>query len=737
MSDKDGTIEFDVDEASYLKQINAMVSKTIDRFAQVGRAVAGVFSGGGTSVGSFNQSPAARTTKELEAQVKSSKELLKIERDKYTVQRAARFDAARRTYGEGAELDTQGRLRESMREKQRAQTRRYIGTTGSMINAGWNAATSGGSLQGGVQLGAAIASALAPELAPIIAAASNVITQAANRRDRFRENALTRFQTGGAAGVDFDEDTDVQAMHAKRIALGYDISSFSTLYNQANRKGALGGQYATSDMSNFMQSQVGLGIGSNVMNATGSAYRSGSATQGERGSDKVIGNAVGIALSEGLSRGRIGEAFDKLAAAMDDNSEAVADMSATADRLAFVGSLGPQFKGNSSASQSMDQSLKSLLQGGTPYNQMSSLVAGGFGSGASYQTAWMKGQLGLDKEGGIKTENELQASFGGWIGPYAKGNADQKNMILLQLSQLTSMSGGKLKALMDKLASKGYGHVDAAAGKSTYDRMKNVPKNALEPRAQKAAGDDQGMGVGDMTQGIYGPVGQSASSSQTNATSQAFTDKYVSKGTGSYGASRNGTAHPGVDLNFPPGSVIYSPCTGTVLFAKTGSGNEVGMGLGIKEDSTGLVYKIFHLVPSTVTVKSGSSVTKGQRLGMSSKTAFSKNVPSHVHLGIEQDGKPVDPAGATDMDSLINPDTERTITPDLGKGSPVSSSETGVGAGAGDTGSSGGGSSTVSVKVTVFDATQNGVNVKHETEKFGHQASSPATGDAPAIQRGD
>ena len=96
------------------------------------------------------------------------------------------------------------------------------------------------------------------------------------------------------------------------------------------------------------------------------------------------------------------------------------------------------------------------------------------------------------------------------------------------------------------------------------------------------------------------------------------------------------TFHYGVDLGHD-WDVIKAPVTGTVTFAgyNGGAGNEVR----IREDGTGVVYRLFH--NRALWVSTGQRVTQGQDVALMGTTGMSTGV--HCHFQIEVGGSTVEP----------------------------------------------------------------------------------------------
>ena len=95
--------------------------------------------------------------------------------------------------------------------------------------------------------------------------------------------------------------------------------------------------------------------------------------------------------------------------------------------------------------------------------------------------------------------------------------------------------------------------------------------------------------------------------------------------------------HTGIDLAAPRGSAVYSATEGTVItgFDSGGAGNFVKV---VVDRHVRILY--CHL--AEFRVRTGDSVTPGQLVGLVGATGLATG--PHVHLQVNIDGEPVDPA---------------------------------------------------------------------------------------------
>ncbi len=94
--------------------------------------------------------------------------------------------------------------------------------------------------------------------------------------------------------------------------------------------------------------------------------------------------------------------------------------------------------------------------------------------------------------------------------------------------------------------------------------------------------------------------------------------------------------HEGMDFTAPVGTDIYATGNGKVVSA----GWEQGYGNSIKIDH-GFGYETFYAHLSAIHVNVGSSVTRGQVIGLVGNTG--KSTGPHLHYEVHQKGRPVNP----------------------------------------------------------------------------------------------
>ena len=104
------------------------------------------------------------------------------------------------------------------------------------------------------------------------------------------------------------------------------------------------------------------------------------------------------------------------------------------------------------------------------------------------------------------------------------------------------------------------------------------------------------------------------------------------------GCSACSTDHQGLDFAAPTGTAVLAAMTGRVVSAGVsgGYGNQI-----LLEHADGTRTRYGHL--SRISVRPGSSVAAGQRIGDVGSTGVSTG--SHLHFEVIVGGTPVDPAG--------------------------------------------------------------------------------------------
>lgn len=527
-------------------------------------------------------------------------------------------------------------------------------TTG--VNAVGAFVNSGGSSQGTTNLIGAAGSMLLPEVAPLINAITSVVNSGFDKRDLFREAALRRFQVGGGTGIDIDEGKfNGQDFADVRKGMGFSIGQFTDLYTSASKRGVFDRESAPqSVMFDLMRGENAFGNSNSMMSMLGAAGRTGSKTS----SEEVIGAAFSAAMEEGLTKGRIGEIYDKLADAIDKNTVASTDVSATANRFLFISQLGPQFRGDTIASRDMDQTIKGLAAGSTGFTQMTSLLTAGMGAGKSYAQARLALDTGVDTVGGVSSDALVQSNYAPFVDAYANADESGKASILLQLSVLLGGSLTKHKLIMDKLSSGNIKKVDAAAGYKRFGEISNSTPSAITTqRVTPAVGQDVWrFGIGDTSSAFERPDASSSSSLTSQSSSSAFPSlqsstqssqassaqqSYGSFVTQKFGNPIPGRApHPGVDLALPPGTSVTCPVDGVIEdIRRGGTGLEVGDAIHIRA-SDGVLWKIYHIDPNTFSsgLRVGQRITKGTPLGRTYSIQFwqgpnGQRVRTHLHVG--------------------------------------------------------------------------------------------------------
>lgn len=463
--------------------------------------------------------------------------------------------------------------------------RRYRGrgfqVAGSLIGATGSFMMGGGSTQSGLQFGNAIASAIAPEIAPILNAITGAAIGALDIDDRVKEAGLRGYQVAGAEGANQFIDPN-NLTNATRNNLGFSAERFSAIQVALAKQ-----QGDTSGIDQIMRGENEYGLGREMINLQSAGIRSGSAGfgKGQTNINDLFGASMALTIGEGLGRGRMGEVMQQLTAAINSNTRASTDISATTDRLAFVSGLGTQYRGNTSAAQEADAAIKGLGQGATPYTQYTMLRAAGMGQGKSYAEAWLTAQKGVDTVGGVSSKALIQANFGQWVQRYAHGSESEKASIVMLISRQTGMNGAHVEAILKELAV-GMPQVDIAAGTDAFSR--SVYQNASDPllyqhrqQANREAAGAAGAGIIRHIQGWFGAAEGNIDAIQ---------------GGSNFGPVQGTGAGPAQSMNatFDPNSVINNTAFVNSWIGMESGGNiqsrDVGVGLDKYRARNGKLY---------------------------------------------------------------------------------------------------------------------------------------------------
>lgn len=753
MSESDASFTIDADVPAFLKDIDEMAQGAQSRFKKLSSAIKGVLGLDTGKGGAWQHTPIAKTTREMESQHKISLEMLKVERQRRDIRRAERFADNRGRYGEGVDLTEEGELRRQRRNERRQRVSGYVATG---INTFANVANAGGSnasIAQGVGTLAGMGATIAgmPELKPIIDATAGVFVNAFEKQAMFREQALRRYQVGGRTGMDVDEGAE---MDATRKRYGFDITGFSNLYTRGARAGAFGsGARPKDSMIDMMRGEAAFGVGNNMVSMFGAAQRSGSSGD----NSKSLGLAFGLAVQEGLSRGRLGEVFDQMTSAIEANTEASTDMQDTADRFLFISQLGDRYKGNTGAARDMEQSVRGLAKGSMPYTQMTALGAAGFGKGKSYAEALLSTQKGVGTSGGVGSEALISQNFEQFVPAYSRADAAGKANIVLIASTLTGMSGPKVQAILDRLSAGPMDQTDAYEGKKRFGELARAPRDLIAPRTDRAVGEDMlrfGVGRGVLsTSGIsaseadsrvLSPTAEAVKSGVSDVVAESNTQKFgqFEREGGRFGAQRDTGNHPGEDLVFPPNTEVRAPFDGMVTNVGSLPAKGDGWFVHIKARDSYRLVRLVHLDPPSIKVSRNQRVKQGDPIGKTLQGKVWQNgVEKHLHVGYEENGKTVDPMRMPELDKIVDPTVLSSggsqggvSIPIPGKGGVDMSPAERIGASIPIPGKGTVQMSPV-VKIEIHDHTRDGVDVKREVQQHAESARRPAPGDTPAQRR--
>ncbi len=258
--------------------------------------------------------------------------------------------------------------------------------------------------------------------------------------------------------------------------------------------GAFGGKWMApgSDVVDLMKLQGFMGMGTEGTSLMGSMERSGTRPEDY----DTIGAAIGIAIASELERGRFGETFGTLTKALNSMATGKADVDALLTREAFIGMMGGQYRGDTAAHGSATQTIESLASGqGSSFAEHMSLKAAGFGKGSSYFEARFKQARGLDKKGGVSTQQVITtyADMPHIKRMWDDGKKEQAALFIADHSGtnagvvydiLESYYGGKMKAAGDARSI-------IKAGREAFDDT-GAPEKDFAPRRKKFQSEAEG-----------------------------------------------------------------------------------------------------------------------------------------------------------------------------------------------------------------------------------------------------
>jgi len=112
-----------------------------------------------------------------------------------------------------------------------------------------------------------------------------------------------------------------------------------------------------------------------------------------------------------------------------------------------------------------------------------------------------------------------------------------------------------------------------------------------------------------------------------------------------------GKTHEGMDFQAPPGTPIYAIESGRVITSKLSGGPE---GEYIKLDH-GSGWESLYMHLSRRLVKTGATVSRGQKIGLSGATGIKKSMP-HLHLTLKRHGRPIPGEPHIPIDDFKSPE---------------------------------------------------------------------------------
>jgi murein DD-endopeptidase MepM/ murein hydrolase activator NlpD len=256
-----------------------------------------------------------------------------------------------------------------------------------------------------------------------------------------------------------------------------------------------------AQMRDVIELQGKMGLGSEAISSISALERAG--VKADEQNLDVVGMALGLAMAQGLERGRFGEAFEQLTKAAGSISKGQADLSQIVLRQAFISELGPEMAGSTAARASMDATMQGLAGAQGGYAGYFSLMAAGF-DGTNYYTAKMKGARGLGVDGGITVEN-LVATIGKTgittKEKYLKGSEEYRNQVAWELGDMLHADPVNIKRMLDGWAG---GAMDRA---KAHDFAKEGKTRLKDEKLPGRDFDDQVAKSKVEQEGIFGGFG--------------------------------------------------------------------------------------------------------------------------------------------------------------------------------------------------------------------------------------
>lgn len=559
-----------------------------------------------------------------------------------------------------------------------------------------------------------------PVAGRLLGAVTGPFHQVMQQNDEFKNMQYEMFRDAGPDAMNsftnLWTDDDYREQFVKRFGLSR--AETQQLVHASARRGIGQGQ----GMEEVLNMQGSLGLGTEAAETMGGLRRAG--LRPDQGPE-VMANAIGVAVATGLERGRWGEMltmWQRAAQSSVDTDVAVAEV---IKQQQFVGGMGARFRGDTPAAQSMYQALQQMTsntQSPLALRAAMQLTGGDF-FGATARMSRSVEQPDTQLEERVVDQLLATSSARAWLampdGPDADRMLDRVAGVASTLG--TGLSQLKIAALLKARKAiigpmfRPPSEEAIAAGKRLVGGGAAQPDTALGPRrsqseAQRPSGISSIQEVGPVGPPLPAPGAGQAAPSAADLGSGRFTvdpsslggpaappagggtsyGQFVTQGFGH--PISGGRTHPGVDLAFPPGTLVTCPVDGVVAFIdRTNAGESIGYGVHIR-DASGMVTKIYHIDPKTFPagLRVGQRIARGTSLGRTFSSAFWKapggqRVRTHLHVG------QIGPGGAG-----LDPMRPGGIEPGSLTGGVV------PGAGGAAAGGGGGGPASVSVDVHVY-----------------------------------
>lgn len=361
---------------------------------------------------------AQRRQKFFEGFVKQNEQLAKFAKEELDLLNK-KYDVAKKIVGVGGGRgkppggdrdDDEDDNTEQNRYRKRARARRMaaFGTDVGRVANQWQQAEFQGYTGSSVMRLAGAGLNMIPVAGPLFDTAANLAANEMGRTEKMQIGRYRGFRRFGEGyyqqSKNFRGDT---AFRKKMIMQGLSEDEVdATLAGTAEAGiGRMGFDRASNTLAGL---QSGFGLGKEGAGLLGSVKRAGVAD--DKQALDSLGAALGVAMTTGLEKARVGEAFANLARAAQSVTDGTFSLAAASSLQAFVGKMGPAYQGSSTAGVAAQDMLTAMGRGEAGgMSQVLALRAAGFKGGGmgNYATA----RINMMESGGQKNAQKTFDEF--------------------------------------------------------------------------------------------------------------------------------------------------------------------------------------------------------------------------------------------------------------------------------------------------------------------------------------